>query len=186
MGIVSFLILSFIVACLYNVLSDTIGNLYLIGSMLMVSFAGVSYYNGYISRISNWFNVRRQRVKLILTLLEKLQTDVKDKRNTTPAFAINDNDMSASLTYERLEEKYILFVPYMRKYIAPMSQFKTELLRENKDPLNITQQPGIPYLVTADQLGGYAIRITNDETGKSYDYQYDKYPLYGEEVMDIE
>ena len=85
---------------------------------------------------------------------------------------MNESDMSASIIYEWMWSQYILLVPYSRKHIADMTQFKVELLRDNKDPLNITQQPGIPYLICAKDLGGSPIRIINEDTGVSYLYNY--------------
>lgn len=159
---------------------------YLVSSIVVISLLGFSYYKGYLSSVSKWIDTRRQRVKLLISLMDKIKTDISTKKDSMTSFTVNDSDMSATILYERMDQKYIVLVPYNRKYVAPMSQFKVELLRTNNNPVDITQQPGIPYLVTAESLGGYAIRITNQETGLSHEYGSDKAPIYGEEVMDFE
>lgn len=159
---------------------------YLINSIAVVSFLGFSYYYGYFSAVSNWIKTSCQRVKILITLMDKIKTDISMKKDSMTSFTVNDTDTSATIMYQRLDETYLVLVPYNRKYVAPMSQFKVELLRNNNKSIEITQQPGIPYLVNAENLGGYAIRVTNQETGKFHDYLNDKAPVYCEEVMDFE
>jgi len=158
---------------------------YLVGTVITLSVFGVSYYKGYFSTARDWFNIRQQRVKMVMTLMKNIQ-QVAESKKTVASFSVNDSDLSASIIYERMGSQYILMVPYSRKYIAAMTQFKVELLRYNKEPLDITQQPGIPYTVSAEDLGGLAIKITNEDTGTSFEYKDSTLPMYGEEVMDLE
>jgi len=158
---------------------------YLVGTSITLLVFGLSYYKGYFSTARDWFNIRKQRVKMVMSLMKNIQTLAESKK-TVASFAVNDSDLSASIIYERMGSQYILMVPYSRKYIASMTQFRVELLRYNKEPLNITQQPGIPYIVSSEDLGGSAIKITNEDTGYSYEYTGTKLPMYGEEVMDLE
>ena len=99
------------------------------------------------------------------------------------SFKVNDTDISASVTYEHFGEKYIIFVPYNRSKIASMTQLTATLLRDNDENVNITQQPGIPYMVNADMLGGHTIRLTNNDTGETHDYEKETMPFYGNEVL---
>ncbi|CAH6421715.1 Hypothetical protein HVR_LOCUS1355 [uncultured virus] len=159
---------------------------YYVGAVVVASVLVASHYFGYLSAMCDWVSVRKQRVKLIINLLSKIQNDVSDPTKTTISFSVNESDVSASVLYERMGQQYLLLVPYNRSYVAAMTQFKAELLRSEKDSLIITQQPGIPYLVTAEELGGYAIRVTNEDTGLSKEYGKNIAPKYGEEVMDRE
>jgi hypothetical protein len=159
---------------------------YLLGSLVIVTFIGLSCYQGYIGRVSNWVNTKRQKVKLLLSLMDKIKKDVSTEKKEEVSFTVNNTDKSASIVYERMGQQYIMLIPYNRKYVAAMSQFKAELLRKDNKPLDITQQPGIPYIVNADSLGGYAILMTNQETGKSHEYSHDIIPMYGEEIIDTE
>ena len=115
--------------------------------------------------------------------MENLQQNVKSKADSPLGFTVNNTDQSASIVYERLGEQCIILVPYNRSHIPAMAQFKVELLRDEKSPVDITQQPGIPYLISADALGGIGIRITNQDNGVIKTYDRFRIPMYGIEAM---
>jgi len=158
---------------------------YLAGSVLVSAVLGVAYYKGYLSSAYEWVDTRRKHAKLLLNLVDKIQHDIS-KRSSAPTFTVNETDTSATIVYNRMGTDYIVMIPYSRSYVVQMSQFKVELLRPDKEPLEITQQPGIPYTVSAESLGGHAIRITNHETGEVHHYSKDIIPFYGTEVMDLD
>lgn len=158
---------------------------YIIGILICISCLGISYYNGYVNKLYNWFIIRQQRAKFLIQLIKNIH-NVAETKKSFPSFTVNDSDTSATIIYERMGSHYLLMIPYNRKFVAPMSQFKVELLRHNKEPLNITQQPGIPYMVNAEHLGGFAIKITNEDNGLFHEYPQSILPLYGEEVFDHE
>lgn len=149
----------------------------------MAALIGICYYKGYFSSAMNWINTKNQRAKLLLTLLNNIKTETPAIKDQIVSFTVNDTDVSANIIYERLGQQYMVQLPYDRRYVANMTRFNVELLRKGKLPLNITQQPGIPYLVTAESLGGYAILITDQETGKTHQYSSNIIPMYGEEAM---
>jgi hypothetical protein len=157
----------------------------IISGVGIIGIVGYAYYRGFFTTVSDWFQMRYHRVTMILSLIDKIQNDIGSKTSQV-AFSINDTDTSASIVYERIGQQYIMLIPYNRKYVAAMSQFKAELLRTDNEPVNITQQPGIPYLIHADSLGGHTIRITNQETNVSHEYPHTEIPMYAEEVMDNE
>jgi len=140
-----------------------------------------SYYLG----IPLWIYDKYTKAKIILRLLENInESDTKTEKNTL--FAINDSDMSAEITYNVMNEFRTINIPYSRQYIVPMSQFKAELLHNGNISKDITQQPGIPYMVSALDLGGTDIKITNQETEKAYIYHGNYIPMYAKEVMEFE
>ena len=159
---------------------------YIIGSVSVVSLIGWSYYKGWVGIVTEWIGTRHSQVKLLLALMSKLRTDPSKGSNTTPSFVLSDSDTSAQITYDRLDQRHIITVPYERKYVAAMSQFKAELLRQDNVPLDITQQPGIPYLISPFHLGGHTIRVTNQETRRHVDYVKMECPMYAETLMETE
>jgi hypothetical protein len=146
-----------------------------------VSVIGLSYYLGFLNNVAIWIEGKRQRGKLLLKLMEGFEKDISKKAPS--GFTVCGTDESASILYERLGKEYIVWTPYNRSKIVSMSQFKVELLREGKQPLDITQQPGIPYTISAAMLGGDGILITNHETDVSHRYDRNEIPMYGDEVI---
>lgn len=63
------------------------------------------------------------------------------------------NDTNAIITYTRFGKKYKLCVPYQRNLVSKMSSTKVTLCMDTSE-MDITQQPGLPYMFTAKQLGG--------------------------------
>jgi hypothetical protein len=118
-----------------------------------------------------------------ISLLYQIFNSLEVSSNNEISFTICDTDACAILKYQRSTVPYNLYLPYNRSQVLYMSQFLVELLREQKPPLVLTQQPGIPYLITARALGGTHIRITNMDTGIVHTYDADTQPLYGDEVL---
>lgn len=151
-----------------------------------ISIYGLSRYHCCFANAVNWVYDRYTKAKMLLALMDKMKNAPESSKNVKdiPSFVINDSDISATVSYQQLGSNYTLSVPYCRKYVAPMSQYKAELV--GSETTIITQQPGVPYLVSAEELGGDLIRITNEETNKQYEYVLDIPPMYAEEVMDFE
>lgn len=55
----------------------------------------------------------------------------------------------AVITYSRLGRIYDIYIPYDRKY---KNTLDLKIIKDDQE-INIKQQPGIPYFVTADTLG---------------------------------
>jgi hypothetical protein len=96
------------------------------------------------------------------------------------------NNNSAMIEYEYFGQNYKLSIPYNRKKLINMSDYKAEFCFNDKPSLNITQQPGIPYILNANDLGGEYIKITNMETGLSHNYDNKKVPMYADELFNNE
>jgi len=76
----------------------------------------------------------------------------------TTQFRLTPNRQVAEISYVRIEHPYRVWVPYDRHLAGRSIGHTATLIRDNEE-INITQQPGIPYLVTAEDLGGSEIRI---------------------------
>lgn len=98
------------------------------------------------------------------------------------SFSICDTNRAAMIQYERLGQKYTYFAPYNRSYVIKMAGFRVELLRSQKEPLDITLQPGLAYRFTAGEIGGTGIRIINEDTGNEQTYGLNEQPEFGVEL----
>lgn len=149
---------------------------------LVILLAILVYYSGSIIEYCQTTYVKMYTLVYLLKHIKGLNTS---EHKGSGSFSLLDTDVCAGICYERLGKSYTFFVPYNRKYTAPMLPFIVHLLNEQGDIIrDITQQPGIPYLVTALHLGGASIKITNGENGMTHTYAKDIIPSYGVEVMD--
>ncbi len=73
---------------------------------------------------------------------------------------INSTDSSASIVYSRNGRDILINVPYNKKLRMRMNPFTVLLVKEGKSQ-NITQEPGMPYMCSAIQLGGDKIIAKN-------------------------
>lgn len=142
--------------------------MYQVGIAVGITSLIVYYYRGWFKKIAFLYNV-----------VNNVPVETESQ------FIVNDTDASVTLSYSRMGKPCIIHIPYNMAKIASMAQFKVLLLRKQHDSLNITQEPGIPYMVSASQLGGYAIQITDEESGNVFTYQADQIPGYANEVFDI-
>lgn len=95
---------------------------------------------------------------------------------------ISDTGKALIMTYTHMNETYKLLVPFNRRSVVNMSQYKVYLIKDDKSEIDITQQAGIPYLVDPSDLGCNTIIIKNLDNGLNH--KYDKAPMYGLEVLD--
>ena len=144
---------------------DILSNYYIIPTIIptIISISIYYLYNKYYSS----FNI----VKILTNLFYNKKV------------SLTYNISSALLNYQYLGQDYIISIPYNRKKLINMIQYKAELFYNDKKSINITQQPGIPYILNAKDLGGEYIKITNMGTGLSCDYDNTQSPMYGDELI---
>ncbi len=95
---------------------------------------------------------KKQRSNSIYFLLNYLVS--------SPSLANFDlmNRKVAQIMYERLGQHHSIYVPYSIRKVARLSGHRAFLLKGDKE-MEITQQAGLPYLITATDLEGSAIKI---------------------------
>ena len=85
-------------------------------------------------------------------------SSMKVPPTSSSKFILNATGVSALITYNRDNESYMLNIPFKRDLIRKMSGSKAYLVKDDQQ-INITQQPGIAYNVTARELGGNKIIV---------------------------
>lgn len=73
---------------------------------------------------------------------------------------------------------YRITLPYARKHAPNMSSLQVILTKNNDEEQNITHLPGIPYLVSAQQLGGNSMTVYDINTETSRSIEYDEAPMF--------
>jgi hypothetical protein len=86
------------------------------------------------------------------------------------------------IQYLRDQRRYQVTLPYHRNQVVAMAAFRATLCYSTGEEEDITQEPGVPYLATAQERGGQFIRLTNEDTGMSWEYS--DAPMYGSEVQE--
>jgi hypothetical protein len=72
-----------------------------------------------------------------------------------------ENRLHGKLTYSHKGANYSLYLPYDKKLLRKVGYM---VYYEHKNmKIDITQEPGIPYYVTAEILGGGVIRVYKDD-----------------------
>jgi hypothetical protein len=160
-------------------------DIYWTGPFLVLLLIAVRYRH-YFGYVILWVQFHYNRFQLLLKLVDTLNHAGTSNQSTPPILKIIDNDSmdaGAIVTYERLGHSYKLSVPYNRDKVVSMSQFRAILYDDASEEIeDITQEPGIPYQISARQLGGHTIHLINNENGQSYDYIEDTIPSYGDEI----
>lgn len=129
---------------------------------------------------SKWWHNASNKLHLLMKVSTILAQGTKPHQ---ASFVINDTDYSATLAYCYNGASHTICVPFSRRRSLAMSDLQVILVRNDKSTVNITQQPGIPYLVSADELGGVKINVTNIDSGATFSYEHNLVPLYCDEVL---
>ena len=129
---------------------------------------------------SKWWHNASNKLHLLMKVSSILAQGSKSQQ---ASFVINDTDCSATLAYAYNGASHTICVPFTRSRSLAMSNLQVLLVRSDKSTVNITQQPGIPYLVSSRELGGVKISVTNIDSGATFSYEQDYVPLYCDEVL---
>ena len=81
------------------------------------------------------------------------------------------NDNVLLLEYRHLNRMYQVYLPYSRRNLAKHVCRRVFLIRRENDTeklIELSQQPGIKYFVTARQLEGVGFEVHDEETVKRY------------------
>ena len=71
------------------------------------------------------------------------------------------SEKSAIIRVSSGGKSHSIFVPYDRNKSTSMLRKKVFLMKEDGNKIDISQKPGVPYLISADHLGGTQILVEN-------------------------
>lgn len=152
----------------------------MIFELFCIMVAAGIYYKDNIIRLTTMVQKKYESTILILKTINNL---AEAQKPTQASFIINDSDQSASIVYKHYGINHTLFVPFSRHYSVKMVCLQGELLYKDGTKIDITQEPGIPYLCSALELGGISITIYNIDTGDTHTYTGDHKPAFCLEVL---
>lgn len=131
-----------------------------------------------------WLQRKYQSLRFLFSLAQGFQgTSSFEPKKSTPSFVVCDNETSAIISYQRLGKTYNLLIPYSSKSVAQMAELRAYMNYEDGKSVEITQQPGVPYLISAKILGVSSITLHNLGNDKSRIYTGKELPFFGSEIL---
>jgi hypothetical protein len=108
----------------------------------------------------------------------------KDSHHSNDIPNVVRTSKAINITYYDNNKKYMVCIPFSRVKVSKTVGYKAELIYCDGRRLDITHQPGIPYLISATNLGGLAIEIKNSFNEKIFQYHENVIPGYAIELED--
>lgn len=99
--------------------------------------------------------------KVMKYVTNKIMQNLPPMEQNPAELNLNYNRTSARLNYTHKGKEHILYIPYDKKLLRKVGYTVFHELNETK--VDITQEPGVPYLVTANMLGGGEIKVYKDD-----------------------
>lgn len=117
-----------------------------------ISLAGISLYYGYYYG-KNYLNQY---------IMSKVLNELNKKQNEEgEVFKPLEKSKSALILYKHGGKDHRVCIPYDRSRVISMMRKDVKLIT-NEGEIDITHKPGIPYLLSAFQMGGNKILVKKD------------------------
>lgn len=125
---------------------------------------------GFLIWKRNEILVQVQSFMIMLMITRQLNNLPKNESD----ISINDGGQTATIRYTKNSKPFMITVPYDRSLIHETMGKTVYLIKSGSTAgdaktaasdqyVDITQQPGVPYLVTAKQMGGRGFIIDNGD-----------------------
>jgi hypothetical protein len=111
--------------------------------------------------------IKSNKMKAIIMAMRFLHTVTK-KMNTSSGGSkatMSNNRKYITISYTDNNKEKIVIVPYDRSLVSKQIGKQVILEMKNKHLIDITQAPGIPYMLTAGQMDGVKAIIKDIDTG---------------------
>ena len=116
---------------------------------------------------------RKLEEYIIQRVMEDLDRRMKREEEEELFKPIHSN--SAQIKVKHGGKSHTVYVPYDRKKSTSMLRKRVYLIKDGQK-LDISQKPGIPYLICASDLGGDSIVIANLDGDVVHTYSKDQVP----------
>ena len=119
-----------------------------------------------------WYQLQKQRFEKVMGFYERSSNllGLFSPQSNTPTkkvetYQLYTTKKAATITYVRGGNDHVVYLPHHSEVLSAMRQYHVRLVTNN-GVSDITQQAGLPYQVTASQLGGSALEIFDTITNK--------------------
>ena len=111
-------------------------------------------------------------LNLVTTLISsRIKSEIEERTERKSSFNLYQDNKVAVISYSRFGKEYQLHTPYDPKMNLHMEKFRVYVVLSDAgstDAIEITQQPGIPYLLPASEYGGVKYLVVNKETNATH------------------
>lgn len=140
---------------------------YLPWGILVVSVAAI--YKGY------YYGKRKLEGYIVKRVMDDLDRRMKQEEEEELFKPIHSN--SAQIKVKTGGKTHSIYVPYNRRKSTSMLRKRVYLIKDS-EKVDISQKPGIPYLVCAGDLGGESIIIENLDGDIVREYSEEQIPNF--------
>jgi hypothetical protein len=131
---------------------------------------------GAIGLTTSFLAYKYGKAKIYEYVMSKVKEELDERmKNEEEMFKPYHKNSSAVLKITQGGKTHDIYVPYDRKKSTSMLRKKVYLMKEG-EKIELTQKPGIPYLVSAKMLGGEEIIVENSEGEQIYVYSKEEIP----------
>lgn len=150
------IILGFFLTYLWSFLYVVVFNFFPSYISFMILIPGAVWTGNNIYRLQKNQSKLNIGINLIKSLIPK--------EPTKPSFEFSKDRKTVSLNYFHGTKQHKIILPHQTRLRIKMSKHYVYLIHVDGNETNITQQPGIPYLATAKDLGGIGYKIIDNAT----------------------
>ena len=125
----------------------------------LTNLTGVALF-GLLSYKSYTFGKKYLYEYILKRVKEELDRRLKEEEEQEFFKPIHQN--SAVIKVQHAGASHSVYIPYNRRKSSAMLRKKVYLIK-GEEKIDISQKPGIPYLVNAQQLGGESIQVEDLE-----------------------
>ena len=136
-------------------------------------FAGIG---GIVGVYYGYYTVKNIFVGYVMTKVNEELNKRMEKEEEESSFKPMHTN-SAILKINHGGKSHSVYVPYNRKKSVAMMRKRVFLIK-GEEKIEITQKPGIPYIICAKDLGGESIVIEDLEGNIVKDYKEDEIPSF--------
>ena len=133
----------------------------------VITSVGIVSYYGY-------YYLRRRLSSHIVNKVKEKFDEMQDGEGVT--FKPLERSSSALISFTHGGKQHKISVPYNRAKGRKMARKKVFLVRED-DRVEITHKQGVPYLLSAEDMGGTSIVVEKDNNVVG-EYKIDQIPNY--------
>lgn len=136
-----------------------------------------SYWFGSVLGLGalGYFGYKYSREKMNDYIMGKVMRELDKRLENEEGFTPMKKTSSAMIKINHGGKSHSIYVPYNRRKSTKMLQTRVFLLK-GEEKIPISQKPGIPYLVSAKDLGGDIILIEDRDGNVLKVYKDDEVP----------